>query len=80
MMSKEVICKDLATHYVEGNSYKWFQSIAEVKRRKYTFLCKEMAELQMASLKHSKLSSFKIKLDEMFGVTPKIYSDEYFIK
>ena len=46
----------------------------------YTFECKEIAELQMASFKNSKLRSFKIKLDEMFGITPSIYSDKYFIK
>lgn len=78
-MDKEELCMHLATYYAKGASRHWIHALKEVRSRKYSQECKEIAELRMAATRYAALPSFKIKLDELFGVTPQLHSKEHFL-
>ena len=78
-MDKEELCMQLATYYAKGASRHWIQAIKEVRNREYSQECKEIAELRMAATRYAALPSFKIKLDELCGVTPQLHSKEHFL-
>ena len=73
------LCKNLANYYVKGASAHWFKAIKEIRKRNLGLRCKEVAELQMVAARYVAVPPFKEKLNEMFGPTPQIHSDEYFM-
>ena len=78
-MGKEELCMLLASYYAKGSHRHWINAITEVRNRHYGLECKEIAELRMAATRYAALPSFKTKLDEMFGPTPPLNSDQHFL-
>ena len=80
-MSKEELCKTLASFYGNGG-YKqrqWFSVIEEIRKRKYGLRCKEIAELYIMAAKPNGAIPFKEKLEEMFGPTPRLLAEDHFL-
>lgn len=77
--SEKELCQNFALHYAKGAVDHWLRSVAEIKKRKLGLRCKEIAEVYMMASRYAAAIPFKMKLDEMFGPTPPIYSEKHFL-
>jgi len=51
----------------------------EIKKRKLGLRCKEIAEIYIMASRYAAAIPFKMKLNEIFGPTPPLYSEEHFL-